>query len=102
MPELQAVHEKFKNRGVVVLGLDVGAGEGDSGDPVAFMKSLKLNYGLMLKANAIGKSYMAGVLPTLYVIGPDGKILHAEFGYRNSLRAELTELIERQLSSQAK
>jgi thiol-disulfide isomerase/thioredoxin len=100
MPELQAIHEKFKDRGVVVLGLDVGAGEGDSGDPVAFMKNLKLTYGLLLKANATGKSYLAAVLPTLYVVSPEGKILHAEFGYRNDLRAELTELIEKQLNSQ--
>jgi thiol-disulfide isomerase/thioredoxin len=99
MPELQAIHEKFKNRGVVVLGLDVGAGEGDSGDPVAFMKSLKVNYGLLLKANATGKSYMAAVLPTLYLIAPDGKILHAEFGYRNNTAAELTRLIEKHLNT---
>lgn len=100
MPELQAIHEKFRDKGVVVLGLDVGEGEGDSGDPVAFMKSLKLTYGLLLKGNATGKSYMAAVLPTLYVIGPDGKILHAEFGYRSDLRTALTELIGKQLNSQ--
>jgi peroxiredoxin len=102
MPELQAIHEKFKHRGVVLLGIDVGEGAGDSGNPVAFMKSLKLTYGLLLKGNATGKSYMAAVLPTLYVIGPDGKILHAEFGFRTNTRAELTELIEKQLNSQAK
>lgn len=99
MPELQAIHEKFKHRGVVVLGLDVGAGAGDSGDPVAFMKSLKVNYGLLLKADATGKSYMAAVLPTLYLIGADGKILHAEFGYRNNTGAELTRLIEKHLNN---
>lgn len=102
MPELQAIHEKFKDRGVVVLGLDVGAGEGDSGDPVAFMKSLKLTYGLLLKANETGKSYLAAVLPTLYVVGADGKILHAEFGYRTNTRAELTELIEKQLNTRSR
>ncbi|HEY0101643.1 MAG TPA: hypothetical protein VGB76_22140 [Pyrinomonadaceae bacterium] len=84
----------------MVLGLDVG--EGDSGDPVASMKSLKLTYGLLLKGNAIGKSYMANVLPTLYVVGADGRILHAGFGCCKDLGAGLTELIGKHLNSQAR
>jgi hypothetical protein len=56
----------------------------------------------LLKGNATGKSYMAAVLPTLHVIGPDGKILHTEFGFRTNTRAELTGLIEKRLNSQAK
>jgi peroxiredoxin len=98
MPQIQALHEKFKDRGVVVTGIDLGEEDG-GGDPVAFMKRFKFTYGLLLKGDATAQLYRASVLPTVYVIGPSGKILHAEFGYRENLGAELSAVIEQQLKA---
>jgi hypothetical protein len=39
-------------------------------------------------------------LPTLYVIGFDGKIIHAEFGFRENAKEELTSVIEQYLKVQ--
>ncbi|HVG30436.1 MAG TPA: redoxin domain-containing protein [Pyrinomonadaceae bacterium] len=96
MPHIQALHEAFKDKGVVVFGVAVGDGEGD---PVGYMKRYRYTYGLLLKGDAVAKLYAAVVMPTLYVIGPDGKVLHAEFGYRENVRAELGELIEKELKA---
>jgi hypothetical protein len=42
------------------------------------------------------------MLPMLYVISLGGKVFYAEFGCRNNVRVELTEMIEKQLKGTAK
>lgn len=94
MPQVQAIYDAFKDRGVVVIGVAVADEEGD---PAAYMKHYQYSYGLLMKGDSVAKLYAALVLPTLYVIGPDGKILHAEFGHRESMETELRALIENTL-----
>ena len=35
------------------------------------------------------------VMPALYVIGPDGRILHGEFGYREKAEAGIAGVLKR-------
>jgi peroxiredoxin len=76
MPNLQKLHEKYKDKGVVVLGLNCW----ESADPVAFMKENGYTYGLILKADEVAKAYGVSAIPTLVVVGPDGKIRHRALG----------------------
>src|SRR5581483_1551271 len=94
MPGIQALHEKFKEQNVVIFGIAVGD---DEGDPAGFMKRKGYTYGLLLKGDGVAKNYNAQLLPTLYVIGADGRIVHAEKGYREEAKTELATIIERQL-----
>lgn len=57
-------------------------------------------YNLLLNGDDVAELYKAVQLPTLYVIGSDGKIIHAEYGYKDNTREELTSLIERYLKAQ--
>ncbi|MFT3880621.1 MAG: TlpA disulfide reductase family protein [Gemmatales bacterium] len=99
MPAIQALHDKFKARGVAVFGIAVADQEGD---PVGYMKRMSFTYGLLLKGDSVAADYKASMMPTLYVIGVDGKILHAESGYREKAKEELNELIERSLNANKK
>lgn len=94
MPLIQQLHDRFKDRGVMVFGLPVADPQGD---PAAFVKEQGYTYPQLQGGDTISRSYQAKILPTLYVIGPDGKILHAEYGYREGLAAGLSQLIEKNL-----
>lgn len=96
MPIIQNLHEKYRDRGVVFFGISVADSEGD---PVAFMKNKGFTYKLLLNGDAAAEIYRAITLPTLYVIGADGLIVHAETGYRPGAKDELDDVILRQLAS---
>lgn len=72
MPAIQKVHEKFKGKPVVVLGLNFE--QRASADPAAFMKTNGYTYELLLKADSILDDYQVEAFPTLIVIGMDGKV----------------------------
>jgi peroxiredoxin len=99
MHGIQALHEKFKEQNVVFFGIAVGD---DEGDPAGFMKRKGYTYGLLLKGDAVAKNYNAQLLPTLYVVGADGQIVHAEKGYREESKTELAAIIEQQLKGGGK
>lgn len=94
MPGIQILHERFKNQNVAVFGISVADEEGN---PVEYMKKKDFTYGLLLKGDEVATAYQAQVLPTLYIIGKDGKIIHAEFGHRPNSLEELIKIIEKNL-----
>jgi peroxiredoxin len=96
MPAIQKVHEKFKDRGVAVFGASVNDAEGK---PAEYMKQQGLTYTLLLNGDKLANPYKVKVLPTLYVIGPDGRVFHAEYGLRQNFEAELTSIVERCLKA---
>lgn len=94
MPEMQQLHNKFKDRGVVVIGVDT---QDDGKLAAEYMKQKGYTYQLLLNGEKLTE-YNPRALPTLYVIGKDGKIIQAEVGYRTSSYEKLAELLERQLA----
>ena len=78
MPGIQAVHEKYKGKPVEIFGLNCW----ENADPVAVMKQEKFTYGLLLNADEVAGKYGVSGIPTIYVIGPDGKILYSAIGFQ--------------------
>jgi peroxiredoxin len=77
MPGLQRLHKDLSKRGVIILGISTGE---HGGDPVQVMEDRGYTYELLLNGEAIAENYRVVGLPTIYVIGPDGRIIHAGFG----------------------
>ena len=100
MPGIQSIHERFKDRGVAVLGVAIGGDE--AGDPAAYMRAHRFTYGLLLKGDEVAALYNVGVLPGLYLIGDDGRIIHAEYGYREAAKDELTRMIDGYLKARGR
>jgi peroxiredoxin len=96
MPSIQKVHEKYADRGVAVFGASVNDAEGK---PAEYMQRQGFTYTLLLKGDKLANTYRARVLPTLYVIGPDGRIFHAEYGLRQNFEVELSNVVERCLEA---
>jgi peroxiredoxin len=93
MPAVQNLHEQFKGRPVKILGLSCRARE----DPAAYMKKKKLTYDLLIEADQVAKSYEVTALPTFYIIGPDGKIIHASAGFAPGEEKKMIKIIGKAL-----
>lgn len=81
MPELQKVYDRFKDRGVVVFGINAW----EESNAAEFMKRNGYTYGLLLRGEGIANMWPVPSLPTLYVVGPDGKIIRSLTGLDNNL-----------------
>jgi len=76
MPQMQKLHEKYKERGVTVFGVS----SWEKNDPAAFMKEKRYTYGLLLKGEDIIDRYGVGTLPAVYIIGADGRVVYRHEG----------------------
>ena len=76
MPALQKLHQTYNKKGVVIVGISTW----ESGDAARYMKNNGFTYMLLLDGDEVAKSYQVSGIPTLYVIGADGKILFGEVG----------------------
>jgi thiol-disulfide isomerase/thioredoxin len=76
MPRMQKLHEKYKDNGVVVFGVNAW----EQSDPVAFVKKKRYSYELLLKGEGIAEAYKVTTLPVIYIIGADGKIIYCHEG----------------------
>ncbi len=97
MPDLQKLHEKYTGRGVVVFGISIW----ESGDPAAFMKKKGYTYQIFVNGDKIAEDYRISGIPTLYVIGVDGKILYSELGASIDTYKIVSEIIEKYLKEKS-
>ncbi|MBX3358441.1 MAG: TlpA family protein disulfide reductase [Phycisphaeraceae bacterium] len=96
MPGMQKIHEEYKDKGVVVLGMNCW----ERGDPKAFMESNKYTYGLMLKSDAAAEAYGVNGIPAFFLIGPDGKVLMVERGFAEDGEKKIASTIDKHLSKE--
>jgi cytochrome c biogenesis protein CcmG, thiol:disulfide interchange protein DsbE len=76
MPRLQKLHEKLSDKGVVVIGVN----SWEKSDPVALMKQKGYSYQLLLNGEQIAEAYKVTMLPVVYIVGLDGKIIYCREG----------------------
>lgn len=86
MPDIQKIHNEFKDKDVVVMGLAVNDKEGR---PQKFFKEKKYDYMLFPKADEVSNLYKIQVFPTLYIIDKQGKIVYGHRGINKNLYDEL-------------
>ncbi|HZG53881.1 MAG TPA: TlpA disulfide reductase family protein [Pyrinomonadaceae bacterium] len=76
MPRMEKLHRKYKDQGVAVFGLS----SWETGDPTAVMKKKNCTYGLLLKGEEVAPLYGVAILPSVCVIGVDGKVIYSHTG----------------------
>jgi thiol-disulfide isomerase/thioredoxin len=72
MPGMQSLHEKYRARGVEIIGINAW----EESNAAAYMKEKGYTYRLLLKGDTVAEAYRANALPTIYVIGIDGRIIY--------------------------
>jgi hypothetical protein len=60
-----------------------------------------LTYGLLLDGDPVASAYGVSSIPTFYVIGVDGKILHREIGARPGMKDRVGAIIAQHLRQNA-
>ncbi len=90
MPELQAIHEDYAGRPVKVVGVNVW----ERGEPQAMMADSGFTYPLVLQGDSVAEDYMVTGIPTLYVIGPEGRILYRTRGAGGEAAEEIRTAID--------
>ncbi len=77
MPEVQKLNERYQERGVVMVGINCWD---EHGKPAEFAKMMNLSFDVLVGGDKVAEEYLVTGLPTFYVIGVDGNIVHAGSG----------------------
>lgn len=93
MPTIQKLYNTYKNKGVVVLGINVS----ENADPVKFMKDNGYNYKLLLNGDQVATNYKVEGIPTMYVIDKNGKIVFGQSGVGQNYAEKLEAAIKKSL-----
>ena len=92
MPDIHKLYETFNdNKNAAIYGISTFE---RGGDPVAYMKGQKFTYGLLVKGDKAAAAYKVQGIPTIYVIGKDGKVIYAESGAAPDLAKTMTGIIK--------
>lgn len=96
MPEVEALHQAYKDRGVRVLGLAMR--QRDPAAAVQAMQDLGGTFTLLLNADETARAYEITHAPVLFVIGPEGEILHRTARFKQGETIpEIRKIIEAHL-----
>jgi len=79
MPSIQKISEDYKGKDVVILG--VNTWERKEGAGKKYMTDKGFTYGCLLAGDDLAVAYGISGIPTLIVIGKDGKIEKIEVGF---------------------
>ncbi len=92
MPELDAVYASFKDKGVVVVGVNV---DRDARKARAFLSTHPVTFPIVMDPDALllGK-YGVASMPTSYVIDRKGIVRKKTIGYRPEYIEDLRKLLE--------
>ena len=91
MPEIQKLHDEFRDRGVIVVGVNVEHRRG--ADPAGMMKRKGATYALALEGAPVARAYGITAYPSMIVIGPDGRVLHTARGFGPDTAGEIRAVV---------
>ena len=96
LPFLQNLHEKYKDRGVVLLGIDpIDNPEKD--EMADFIAKRGITYNVLFSERQLSQTYHIAAYPTLFFIDRDGKIAKVHRGYHKTLEEAIEEQLQKLL-----
>ncbi|NBQ14330.1 MAG: TlpA family protein disulfide reductase [Proteobacteria bacterium] len=96
MPTIQKLHEAYKDKGVVILGVNTWEKNADAAKD--YMAKKKFTYGCLMNGDDLAKAYGVVGIPTLVIIGKDGKVAMADMGLSDDTGASLRKVIDAALA----
>ncbi len=85
IPHLEALHERYKDLGLVVIGLN---NEADH-PKVRLFAEAQISYVVLLDANKQFSEYDIQNIPTLFYIDKEGTVRHREIGFSEALQNQM-------------
>lgn len=95
--ELEKLHNNYKDRDVVFLGISMDSGSNPEKKVINFAEKHGLTYLMLIDDGGVSKSYQVNKLPTTYILDKDHIIKQIYPGYLPSLGERISETIEKSL-----
>jgi peroxiredoxin len=92
IPALQSVYDKYKHRGVVVVGVNPMDDKIED-ELVPFMAKRGVTYPVVMANRDFAKSYTVSAYPSIYILDGHGQIIHHHIGYSPTLEQDLEDVI---------
>ena len=98
MPILQSLHEKYKDKGFMMIGIDP-IDDPEKDEMADFLAKRGITYTILFSERELSDIYRVSGYPTLYFLDREGKIakMHIGFGkgMEEELEADLVKLLEK-------
>jgi len=95
MPELSKLYTKFKNKGLIIFGLNSVDNQPRSLDNLkAFLTKRQISYNVILTQPSVDMRYKINGYPTMYIVDKQGKIAYVDLGFDQQKLQRLTKKIE--------
>lgn len=94
IPELNALYGRYKDRGLVVLGVSVDRGLDLASTVGAFARDNGLTYPVLLDDKGVNKLYSVSSIPAMFLIDKEGKVAKRFVGYSPGLGETISKEIE--------
>jgi len=88
LPCLQSLHERYKDKGFVMIGIDP-IDDPVKGKMADFLAKRDVTYTVLFSDRELPKEYHVSGYPTLYFIDRNGNIVHTQIGFSTTLEEEL-------------
>lgn len=92
LPGLQSLHEKYKSKGVKVIGVNIYDKKEDG--IIQFLAKHNITYTVLLGGKKVGEDYNVSGIPTVYLVGKNGRIIFAVDGYEKGQEETLEKIIK--------
>ena len=95
--ELEKLHNNYKDRDVVFLGISMDSGGNADRKVMNFAQKHNLTYLMLIDEGSASKSYEVNKIPTTYILDRDHIIKQIYPGYLPALGDRIAETIEKSL-----
>jgi thiol-disulfide isomerase/thioredoxin len=92
IPHLVALHKRYREKGLVVIGMSADKGEGDV--VRRFVKSMDIPYPIMIAPEEVMRDYGVTALPTTVFIDREGRIREKIIGFNSMIGKQMVERAE--------
>jgi peroxiredoxin len=96
-PVLEKIYRKYKEQGLVVLGISLDEGEKGIADVKDFMYNFDLTYTLLMGNRAVARQYFSFGIPTTFILNKDHVIVEKYVGDVFDFDEDMFTLIEKLL-----
>ena len=92
IPHLVALHKRYQEKGLVVIGMSADKGEGDV--VRRFVQSMDIPYPIMIAPEDVMRGYGVTALPTTVFIDREGRIREKIIGFNSRIGKQMAERAE--------
>ena len=96
LPTLQRMYEKYKDQGVVIIGIDP-IDDPVKDDMADFIKKRSVGYTVVFSDRELPQKYRVTGYPTLFFINREGKIVKYHEGFSASMEEKVEKQIQKML-----